>query len=117
MRGFTLLEVVIALAIVAIALLAAARAGLVMTDTEFIVRERTLAHWVAQNRWAEHKIASQTPALGTQTGEAHQAGTLFIWREVTEATANPGFRRTEISVTTSREPGYQLARLVGYFAN
>src|ERR1700689_1845207 len=97
-RGFTLLEVLVALAIVAIALTAAVRAGGVSLDSSAQVKERMFATWIAQNRLAELTARHIFPDLGTRTGSAAQAGRSFTWEEIVGVTPNENFHRVEIRV-------------------
>jgi general secretion pathway protein I len=113
-RGFTLIEVLVALAIVAVALAAGMRAVAQSADTATELKQRTLALWVAQNRLAAAQLASAWPAAGEQRGDAEQAGVAFHWRETVTTTPNPAFRRVEIVVAAPAAPDYALARLVGY---
>lgn len=97
-RGFTLLEVLIALAILAVALAAAVRATSAATDSTGELKARLLAGWVAQNRLAEHIARRSFPAAGDNEGVAEQARTRFRWVETVSDTPNPAFRRIEIRV-------------------
>jgi general secretion pathway protein I len=112
--GFTLIETLVALAIVAVALAAGMRAVAQSSDAATLLKERTLALWVAQNRLAAAQLANPWPALGLRTGTAEQAGTVFAWRESVDGTPNPAFRKIEITVADPELPDYALARLVGY---
>ena len=112
--GFTLIEILVALAIVAVALAAGMRAVAQSADGATALKQRTLALWIAQNRLATAQLASPWPAPGTREGEATQAGTQFVWRESVTGTPNPAFRKIEIVVADPAVPGYALARLVGY---
>lgn len=69
-RGFTLLESLVALAIVAIALVSALRAMGATAQSTAALREHTLASWVAQNRLAMHRATAAWPAIGEYRGEA-----------------------------------------------
>ena len=116
-RAFTLIEVLVALAILAVALAAGMRAVAQSADGATSLRMRTLALWVAQNRLAHAQLADPWPARGVASGDAVQAGTRLAWRETVSDTANPAFRRIEIVVAEPGVPDYALARLVGYIGN
>ncbi|HJU24427.1 MAG TPA: type II secretion system minor pseudopilin GspI [Casimicrobiaceae bacterium] len=116
-RGFTLIEVLVALAIVAVALAAGMRAVAQSADGATSLRMRTLALWVAQNRLAQAQLADPWPARGSASGAETQAGTRLLWRESVSDTPNPAFRRVEIVVSEPANADYVLARLVGYVGN
>jgi general secretion pathway protein I len=115
-RGFTLIEVLVALAILAVALAAASRASAMMADSSAELRERLLASWVAQNRLAELQTRRAWPDAGIREGEVEQAGVKMVWREAVSATQNRAFRRIEISVAAAGRDARALARLTGYLA-
>jgi general secretion pathway protein I len=113
-RGFTLVEVLVALAIVSIALLAALRAAGQATNALDELRLRQFAGWVAENRLAEHRARREWLALGIGRGTQSQAGVEFAWREEVIATPNPSFRRVDVFVSAPAEPERTLARLTGF---
>lgn len=113
-RGFTLIEILVALAILAVALAAAVRAAGMGTDTALDLKEHLLAGWVAQDRVAEYAARPLWPDIGTRQGNADQAGLRFVWRETVSGTPNPRFRRVEVQVFPARTPDRAVARLVGY---
>ena len=117
LAGFTLIEILVALAIVAVALAAGMRALAQSADSASTLKARTLALWVAQNRLAAAQLSNPWPALGSAAGESEQAGTRFVWREAVSGTPNPAFRKIEIVVAEPQAPDYALARLVGYIGN
>jgi general secretion pathway protein I len=112
-RGFTLLEILVALAVLAIALTATARGLGAAVDTTAALRDRTLARWVAEDRLAELELRKAWPALDVKEGDADMGGRAFRWREQTSATPVARMRRVELSVL---EPGADtpLARLTGF---
>jgi general secretion pathway protein I len=112
--GFTLIEVLVALAIAAVALAAGMRSVAQSSDAATLLKARTLALWVAQNRLAAAQLANPWPEVGERAGNAEQAGTTFRWREVIEGTPNPAFRKISITVADPATPDYALARLTGY---
>ena len=113
-RGFTLVEILVALAIVAVALAAGMRALAQAADGASTLKTRTLALWVAQNRLALAQLETPWPAIGTRSGDALQAGNALLWRETVTATPNPAFHKIDISVTQPQSPDYVVAHLVGY---
>lgn len=114
-RGFTLLEVLVALAIIAIALTAAVRATGVSLDSSAQVKERMFATWIAQNRLAELTARHIFPDLGSSSGEATQAGRNFVWEQIVGVTPNENFRRVEIRVRPTGQE-HIAATLIGYLA-
>jgi len=97
--GFTLIEVLVALAILAIALAAAARATSVATLGAEETRLRALATWVAQNRIAELQAINAFPSVGSASGLSSMGGAEFEWRQLTSETPNTAFRKITVTVT------------------
>lgn len=112
--GFTLIEVLVALAIISIALLAALRAAGQGTNNVGELRSRLLAGWVAENLLAEHRARRDWLPLGIQRGAGRQGGLDFAWREEVIATPNPSFRRVDVRVFASAEEAHALAHLAGF---
>jgi general secretion pathway protein I len=113
-KGFTLVEVLVALAIVSIALMAALRAASQGTHAVGELRLRLFAGWVAENRLAEHRARGDWPALGIGRGTQSQGGVELAWREEVIATPNPAFRRVDVFVSAPAEESRALAHLVGF---
>ena len=116
-RGFTLVEVLVALAIISVALLAALRAAGQATNAVDELRLRLFAGWVAENRLAEHRARGDWLALGIGRGSQSQGGVDFTWREEVIATPNPAFRRVDVFVSAPATPSGEaraLARLTGF---
>ena len=115
-RGFTLIETLVALAIVAIALSAALRATLVNMDAVDDLKMRTQAAWVASNVINRMVAARAFPALGALDGQTRQGQTDFIWRQEVTITPNYSFRRVEVKVFQPDSNAHILARQVSYVA-
>jgi general secretion pathway protein I len=103
-RGFTLVEVLVALAVLAVALTAALRAGELAAQSSRNLGQRLLADWVAADRLAELRARRAWPEVGISEGMASQAGQLFRWRQTVAPTPNPFFRRIAVTV----RPGEDL---------
>ena len=112
--GFTLIEVLVALAIVSIALLAALRAAGQGTTNVDALRARLLAGWVAENVLAEQRARGDWPSPGIQRGTQRQGGIEFAWREEVIATPNARFRRVDIRVFAVPGEAHQLTHLTGF---
>ncbi|HWA37958.1 MAG TPA: type II secretion system minor pseudopilin GspI [Burkholderiales bacterium] len=110
--GFTLIEVLAALAIAAITLAAAARAVALSAEHAAEGRSRVLAGFVAENRVAELVARRAWPAPGRYDGVERQAGMEFVWRADVAPTVHPAIRRIEVRVALSGAPGHDLRRLV-----
>lgn len=114
-RGFTLLEVLVALAVIALALAAAIRAGASYVGNQVYLQERTLAHWVARNALVELQLETQWPGIGQRSGSARFADLDWEWRATIAATPDEDMRRVELLVWKGREiKGDSLAGLIGF---
>jgi general secretion pathway protein I len=112
-RGFTLVEVLVALAIVAVALMASLRAAGGLAESAGEMRLRTLAQWSAENRLARIRIEAEWPPPGRRSSPCAQAGVELVCEEEVFQTPNPFFRRVEISVLDA-DRQRRLARLTGF---
>jgi general secretion pathway protein I len=115
--GFTLVEILVALAIIAVALTTGLRALAQAADSAGALKQRTLALWVAQNRVAAAALEATWPAPGRREGTDTQGNATFAYVETIAATQNPAFRKIEVVVTEPGSPDYALARLVGFLGN
>ncbi len=112
--GFTLIEVMVALAIISIALMAALRASGQGASNVSELRSRLLAGWVAENRLAEHRARGEWFSPGIRRGTDRQAGIDFSWREEVTDTPNPSFRRVDIYIQATPTEPHVLAHLAGF---
>ncbi len=94
-RGFTLLEVLVALAIVAISLAAGLRAAGVLTDNAGRLADVTAAQWCADNQLTALRLARAFPGVGDADFRCEQLGRTFEGKLVTRPTPNPNFRRVD----------------------
>lgn len=115
--GFTLIEILVALAILGIALSAVLRASVVTTDQAQAIKYKLLAQWSAENQLAEQTARKDWPAPGTRSGTSMQAGVVLDWEQTISATPNPAFRRIEIKIYARQDHTYALAQLVGFLTD
>lgn len=112
--GMTLLEVLVALAIFAIAALALLQTVSGSAASLDHLQDKTFAHWVAQNRLAEVQLAEEFPSTGRRSGEAEMAGRTWYWATIVKETSDKDLRRVEIEVRESAEAENPLETLTGF---
>ena len=100
-RGFTLLEVLVALAVVAISLAAGLRAAGVVGDNAERLADVVAAQWCADNQLTEQRLRRIFPGIGDVDFACEQLGRSYKGKLVTRPTLNPGFRRVDAIVSTS----------------
>lgn len=96
--GFTLLEVLVALAIVAIALGALLKTGAGNSANAVYLRDKTFAHWVAMNKVTELQLAPSWPDVGTSRGKVEMAGRAWQWTAKVSGTFDANVRRVDVEV-------------------
>ena len=97
--GFTLIEVMVALSIVALSLTAVTASISQMINSAESMRNRTYASWIAQNRIAELRLAVAAPEEGTTDGEVQYANTDWSWRAVVSETGVDDLFRIDVYVS------------------
>jgi len=113
-RGFTLVEILVAVAILAVALAATTRAASVATDGAVETRLRLLATWAAENRVAEIRARHVFPSVATTRLDAAEGNLALSIEQTVSDTANPGIRKVELAVSEAKDPQRVLTRLTAY---
>ncbi len=113
--GFTLIEVLVALAIVAIALAAGTQATSALTRHALRQTSVLLAQVCAENELVKTRLARQMPGVGESTIACSQGGTDFIVRVIVQPTPNPNFMRVDAQVEQDRAPVLRLSTVVGRY--
>jgi len=113
-RGFTLLEVLVALVIIGVALAASMRGAMSLTNTAEYSRDKLLALLSAENRLLELRLARERLEPGEEILACDQGGIALTCAQAVKPTPNPFFRRVEVRVFRSDEAGnrQQLAELM-----
>lgn len=97
--GFTLVEVMVALAVVSLTLAAVAASMNQMIDAANSMRDRTYASWIAQNKIAELRLSGVQPEVGSSSGEVDYANTEWAWRALVSETGVEDLFRVDVTVS------------------
>lgn len=110
-KGFTLLEVLVALVIVGTALGASLRAVGSLTQNSNGLRASMMATWSAENRLSQIRLAREWPALGKRSFECPQGDLQLVCEEEVLPTPNASFRRVEVGVFDAQNPQRRIIKL------
>lgn len=114
-RGFTLIEVLVALAIVATTLIAGLQASAAISRNAQRQTDRVLAQVCAENALAQVRLSRQLPDVGELRTPCEQAGRTLELRLVVQPTPNPNFRRVEAHLYHEQQPLLQLSTVLGRY--
>jgi general secretion pathway protein I len=116
LRGFTLIEVLVALGIVAIALVAGTQATLALTRNAQRQSDVMMAQLCAENALIQARLAPQMPAVGDAGSTCTQANRNFGVTVTTTATLNPNFSRVDVQVfDADGAPLLRVSTVVGRY--
>jgi general secretion pathway protein I len=114
--GFTLVEVLVAVAIVAITLAAGLKAAGALTDNAQRLSDIVNAQWCADNALTNLRLAKQFPGVGDIDFACNQMGRDYQGRLVTRPTPNPNFRRVDaVIVSETGVPLLTLSTVLGRY--
>ena len=112
--GFTLLEILVALAVVAIALSAIVNEVSNNVKNAAHLRDRTLAHWVAMNKIAEWHTGGDWPSPGESHGDVQMAEQEWRWSIKVTNTDDEDIRRMDVEVRGDPKAANPDASLIAY---
>jgi len=116
-NGFTLIEVIVALGIIAVCMAAVMTTVTTNARNAAGLKERTFAHWVAMNKMAElHINNKEWPATRTTTGTELMAEHEWYWTMKVEKTEDDSVRRVYIRIRSNEDDEFPLTTLVGFVA-
>lgn len=113
-HGFTLLEVLVALAIFAITAAAMMNSIASSINAQSHMERKVIAHWIAQNLMAETRFLPQWPSVGLSNGDIEMVGQQWYWQRKVEETSDPKLRRVEFEIKADDEDENALVRLAGF---
>jgi general secretion pathway protein I len=113
--GFTLIEVVVAIAVVALGMMAVFRVVHDTVNNSIYLRDRTLATWIADNRLVEMRLASDLPSVDETRGEVDYANDTWEWTATVSQTQVADLRRIDVRVRRKgNSPDSALAEVSGF---
>ncbi|WP_315900215.1 type II secretion system minor pseudopilin GspI [Ferrimonas balearica] len=115
-RGFTLLEVLVAMTVFATAAIAVINTANIQLSSIPILRERTLAGYVANNRLVDAQLESAFPDLGTRNGRTEMADRQWYWRQQVIKASDENLRLIRVSVSLDDRFEGTLAQVETYVA-
>lgn len=119
-RGFTLVEVMVALTVVSVTLPALLFLLSQQVDGTAYLRDRSVAQWVAADRVAEVRLAvarQRRATTGVIAGESERAGRTWYWRSEIQETPVPGFMRLTVKVTADESEDDSVLYTLDAFLN
>lgn len=112
--GFTLLEVLVALAVLAIALAAIIKAAGDNAEALRYLRDKTLAHWVADNVLTDLQVRREWLAPGQTQGSDEMGQREWFWTVTVSNTIDDQLRRVEVAVFLTEERNEPVTALIGF---
>ncbi|MBE9568484.1 MAG: type II secretion system minor pseudopilin GspI [Proteobacteria bacterium] len=112
--GFTLIEVMVALTIIALSLGALLSTSGSQANNATYLKQKTLAHWVAVNELTQMRISKQFPDLGDKKGSTEMAENEWFWVRTSKATEDKDARQISFTVYADKDRTRNLTSLTGY---
>ncbi len=112
--GFTLMEILVAVAIIAIVLGALVQAAGASAANAGRIRDKAVAQWVGANRLAELQITGTFPDTGNKTGEAEMLGQVWHWKSIVQKVEDEDLRRVDIEVRKFADSKNPIVTLAGF---
>ncbi len=113
-RGFTLLEVMVALAVVSLGMLAAFSTISQSTTNAIRLQDKTMANWIALNRLAEMRLEDKFPDTGRADGDIEYAGAQWRWYTEVSDTEVEALRRIDVTVARTETPDVIAVQVSGF---
>lgn len=115
-KGFTLLEVLVALTIISLSLGALISTSGSHASSAGYLKQKTIAHWVALNEITQLQVEKKFPGKGDTRGSTEMAGVEWYWTRTVKETEDKNSRQVEFRIYLDEERESSLTRLVGYLS-
>lgn len=112
--GFTLIEVMVALTIIAISLGALLSTSGSQASSATYLKQKTLAHWVAANELTQIRISKEFPDIGDKKGSTSMANNDWYWIRSTKKTTDDNAVQVTFTMYADKDYQQNLTSLVGY---
>jgi general secretion pathway protein I len=111
--GFTLIEVLVALAIVIIAFMAMYGSMMQVVAATTLMQEKTIATWIAFDRITEMRVMDEFPSDDESNGEIEMAGYDWVYSIKINATESDNLRQVIVKVAPASDPDNTLGIATG----
>lgn len=116
-KGFTLLEVLIAMVIFGTTVAFLLRNVNQQLHAHNGISIKTVAHWVAMNKMAENRLLDNWPPIGVTRGQVEMRNREWYWLQTVSKTSEPDLRQIEIEVRMNESDDNAETRFIGFMAN
>lgn len=116
-HGFTLMEILVALAIIAIVLGALVQAAGSSAANAGRIRDKTVAQWVASNRLAEMQLSGTFPETGAKSGEAEMLGQTWYWKTRVQEVEDDDLRRVDVEIRETEDAKNPVVTVAGFVSH
>lgn len=118
-KGFTLLELMVALSILAVTFASLMREGAQVAKNTKIIKDKTIAHWIAMNKMVElgmdTNVNKTYQRISTDTEDVEMAG--VNWQMEIEVTATPNEFVRKVDITVNDSQGRPVTTLTSMLRN
>ncbi len=115
--GFTLVEILVSLAILSIILGVLVESAGVATSNAGRMRDRAIAEWVATNRLAELRLSPTFPETGSKTGDEEMLGVNWYWKTIVQKVDDDDLRRVDVEVRRNEDSENPIVTLAGFVSH
>ena len=112
-NGFTLIEVLVALAVVVVSFVALYAVVLQMVRATSLMQNKTIASWIAFDQITELRVVNEYPEAGNSEGDVEMARGVWLYRVEIKATESEDVRQVIVRVSPENEPDNFLGLVSG----